>query len=145
MAAIIKVRDKEKLMGKIKNGADLLEEITEICKERKIQLGSIEAIGAVQKASLGFYNQAKREYEFVTINEPLEITNLTGNISIKDGAPFVHAHVTLADSSGKEYCGHLAPGTIVFVCEFIIETFDGSALKRGFDQNTGLSLWSIQE
>jgi uncharacterized protein len=145
MAAITKVRHKEIFMGKLMHGADLLEEITEICKERNIQLGRIEAIGAVQKASIGFYNQTKREYEFITINEPLEITNLTGNISIKDGTPFVHAHVTLADSSGKAYGGHLAPGTIVFACEFIMETFDGSALKRGFDQDTGLSLWSIQE
>ena len=129
----------------MKPGVDLLEEITKICQERNIHLGSIEAIGAVQKASIAFYNQTKRDYVIMTINEPLEMTSLTGNISIKDGKPFVHAHVTLADSTGNVYGGHLAPGTIVFACEFIIKTFDGLMLERRFDEDTGLSLWSLQE
>ncbi len=129
----------------MKHGVDLLKEITKICQERNIHLGSIEAIGAVQKASIAFYNQTKRDYVIMTINEPLEMTSLTGNISIKDGKPFVHAHVTLADSTGNVYGGHLAPGTIVFACEFIIKTFDGLMLERRFDEDTGLSLWSLQE
>jgi len=145
MAAIIQIRQKEKFMGTMKPGVDLLEEITKICQERNIHLGSIEAIGAVQKASIAFYNQTKRDYVIMTINEPLEMTSLTGNISIKDGKPFVHAHVTLADSTGNVYGGHLAPGTIVFACEFIIKTFDGLMLERRFDEDTGLSLWSLQE
>lgn len=145
MAMVKKVRPIEIFMGKLLHGADLLEEITAICKEKNIQLGSIEAIGAVQKAAIGFYDQTKREYQIISINEPLEITHLTGNISIKDGTPFVHAHVTLADASGRAYGGHLAVGTIVFACEFIIETFDGVTLKREFDRETGLSLWSTQE
>ncbi len=145
MAAIIQIRQKEKFMGTMKHGVDLLEEITKICQERSIHLGSIEAIGAVQKASIAFYNQTKRDYVPMTINEPLEMTSLTGNISIKDGNPFVHAHVTLADSKGNVYGGHLAPGTIVFACEFIIKTFDGLMLERRFDEDTGLSLWSLQE
>ncbi|MFA4916904.1 MAG: PPC domain-containing DNA-binding protein [Syntrophales bacterium] len=145
MAVVIKVKHKEKIMGRLRHGADLLGELSEICKKEKIQLGRLEAIGAVQKACIGFYNQEKREYQFITIDQPLEITNLTGNISIKDGNPIVHAHLTLSDSSGKAYGGHLAPGTIVFACECMIESFDGSLLERGFDQETGLPLWTVQE
>jgi uncharacterized protein len=145
MAVTRNVKYKEISMGKLRYGSDLLEEFTEICKKGNIRLGRVEAIGAVQKACIGFYNQKKREYEFITIDQPLEITNLTGNISLKNGSPFVHAHITLSDSSGKAYGGHLAPGTIVFACEWIIETFKGSALERNFDQETGLSLWSMQK
>jgi len=130
-------------MGKLRYGADLLEEITEICKEKNIRLGRIEAIGAVQKACIGFYHQSDRSYQFHTIDQPLEITNLTGNISIKDGGPFVHAHITLADATGQAYGGHLAPGTIVFACEWIIEAYDGTVFERRFDDETGLPLWAI--
>ncbi len=143
MAIVKKVQPKDKFMGKLRYGADLLEEITGICIEGNIRLGRIEAIGAVQKAILGYYNQGKRVYEFITIDQPLEITNLTGNISIKDGTPFVHAHITLSDASGQAYGGHLAPGTIVFACEWVIEAFDGLVLERDFDQETGLPLWAI--
>jgi len=145
MAVVKKVRHKETFIGKLRHGADLLEEITEICKMENIQLGRIEAIGAVRNACIGFYNQERHEYKFITIDQPLEITNLKGNISLKDGNPFVHAHITLSDSSGNAYGGHLAPGTIVFAGELMIEAFDGLLLERGFDQETGLSLWSIKE
>ena len=39
----------------------------------------------------------------------------------------------------------LAPGTIVFACEFILETFDGPILERDLDETTGLYLWAMRE
>ncbi len=145
MAVVKEVEHKQISMGKLRHGADLLEELTEICREGGIQLGRVEAIGAVEKACIGFYDHKKREYEFITLDQPLEILNLTGNISIKDGNPFVHAHVTLSDRSGQAYGGHLAPGTIVFACECIIESFEGPRFERAFDQETSLPLWTMKE
>ena len=145
MAVFKEVIKTHVLMGRLRHGGDLLDEITEVCGQRNIKLGRIEAIGAVRKACIGFYDQEKREYGYINIDEPLEITNLTGNISIKDNSPFVHAHVTLADSTGRAYGGHLVQGTIVFACECAIEVMEGPAFERGFDRETGLSLWSIKE
>ena len=145
MAVMKEVKLKELFMSKLKHGADLLEEITDICKEKNIQLGRVEAIGAVQKAVIGYYHQDKREYEYLNLDKHLEILNLTGNISIKDGNPMVHAHVTLADAESKAFGGHLAPGTIIFACECVIEAFDGVILKREFDEETGLPLWNIEK
>jgi len=140
-----KVKSRELFMGKLSYGCDLLEEITSVCQKENIQLGRIEALGAVKRAHLGFYDQQKREYRFLTLPQPLEITKLIGNVSLKDGNPFVHAHVTLADETGKTFGGHLAPGTVVFACEFIIESFDGPVFERGFDEETGLPLWTMSE
>ena len=99
----------------------------------------------MKKARLGYYNQQDQEYCFFDLNQALEITNLTGNISIKDGAPVVHAHVTFSDKDGHAYGGHLAPGTIVFACEVAIQVLDGQKFERGFDQETGLPLWKMNE
>lgn len=130
-------------MGKLNYGCDLLEELTAICKKEDIRLGRIEGLGAVQKACLGFYDQQKREYQFLTLSEPMEITKIVGNISLKDGNPFVHAHITLADEAGRAFGGHLAPGTVVFACEFIIESLDGPVFERNLDGKTGLPLWTM--
>ena len=143
MAVLNKVKSTEVLMGKLKHGADLLEEITDICRDHNITLGRIEAFGAVKKARLGFYNQNTREYQDFILDCPLEITKLTGNISLKEGNPIVHAHLTLADEKGSAYGGHLMPGTIIFACEIILQIFDGVSFERKFDQETGLPLWSI--
>jgi predicted DNA-binding protein with PD1-like motif len=144
MGIVKKVENNEIFMGRLRHGADLLEEITGICKEKDIKVGRIEAIGAVQKARIGYYEQEKREYEFVVLDQPLEILGLKGNVSVKDGAPMVHAHIILADSAGRAYGGHLAPGTIIFACECLIESFAGLALERSFDEETGLPLWSME-
>jgi len=145
MAIIRKVKSSRFFMGKLDHGSDLLEEITAICQKEDIRLGRIEALGAVKRACLGFYDQQSREYQFLELNEPLEITNLVGNVSLKDGNPIVHAHITLADESGKAYGGHLAPGTIVFACELSLECFDGPFFERNFDHETGLPLWTMSD
>jgi len=135
------VESKKIYMGGLDHGSDLLEELTAFCVDKGVQLGRVEAIGAVQKARVGFYDQTAREYEYVDLDMPAEITNLTGNISMKDGKPFVHAHITLYDDDGGSHGGHLAEGTIVFACEFVIEQFSGPTLDRSFDETTGLTLW----
>lgn len=129
------------LMGRLSYGADLLQELTALCREEGVTLGRVEAIGAVQKARVGFYNQQAREYEYIEIDQPLEILNLVGNLSLKDGEPMVHAHITLSDREGKAHGGHLAPGTIVFAGEYVIQLLDGAPFVRGLDEETGLPLW----
>jgi len=129
------------LVGRLSHGADLLEELTRLCSDNRISFGRVEAIGAVQRARVGFYTQSEREYEFTSIDRPLEILNLTGNVSLKDGVPMVHAHITLEDRDGRVYGGHLAPGTVVFACEYMLQRIGGAAYVRDFDEETGLALW----
>jgi predicted DNA-binding protein with PD1-like motif len=136
---------KERIIGRIGHGADLLEALTGLCRTRDIRLGWFQGLGAVKKGALSFYDQQTHEYRVVEMNEPLEITQLTGNISVKDGVPFVHCHVTFADEAGRAFGGHLAAGTVVFACEIMIEALDGPVLERVFDETTGLSLWRMPE
>lgn len=143
MAKMEKYSPGRVVMGRLDHGADLLEEITEICRKEGIRMGRVEAIGAVSGARLGFYDQKTREYQFFTIDQPLEILKLAGNISIKDGDPMVHAHVVLGDKDGKAFGGHLAPGTTVFACECIIGVLEGPVLERKSDRETGLPLWGM--
>ncbi len=144
MAVMEHYRTVRVLLGRLDHGADLLEEITGICRRENIRMGAVEAIGAVSRARLGFYNQDTREYEYFTLEEALEILSLAGNISMKDGEPMVHAHVVLADKNGKASGGHLAPGTTVFACECRIEVLEGRVLERKPDEKTGLPLWKMQ-
>jgi len=132
-------------MGTLKHGSDLLEELTQLCVRENITLGRLQAIGAVQKANIGFYDQKEREYRFRTLNQPQEITNLLGNISLKDDKPFIHAHITLADEEGNAFGGHLASGTIVYACEFVFEIFEGAVFIRSFDEATELALWHFAD
>ena len=136
------VQPGRRWIGRLPHGVDLLDALTEVCRRRGVRLGRIEAIGAVQRARMSFYDQTKQKYVEHSWAQPMEILLLVGNVSMKDGRPFVHAHLTLADARGRAFGGHLAQGTIVFACEFILEEFRGASLARQPDTETGLSLWS---
>ena len=131
----------KEVMERLPHGSDLLEAITTLARLEKIRAGSVSAIGAVQRARIGFYDQKARQYREWDIEEPMEICSCLGNVSLKEGEIFVHAHVTLADSDGRVVGGHLCPGTIVFAAECRITELAGEAPSRSFDETTGLSLW----
>lgn len=143
MACFRKVRPSKVVMGKCDHGGDLLEEIASLCENEEIRLGRIEGIGAVAKARLGFYDQDLRKYLYHSFDKPLEIASLTGNISMREGKPFPHVHVTLSDEEGNAFGGHLAPGTIVFACEVVIQVFESPDFVREHDEETGLPLWKL--
>lgn len=130
-------------MGRLPTDSDLIDAVSEICAKENIELGRFEAIGAVRKARIGYYDQHQQKYFFHEMDRPLEITKLTGNVSMRDGAPTLHAHITLADSDGRAFGGHVAQGTIIYACEFILEVYEGPAFLRSQDETTGLPLWEI--
>jgi hypothetical protein len=133
---------KRTIVGQIQRGADLYNSITRVLEENSITLGRVTGIGAVQNARIAYYDQKALKYFEIELTEPMEIVSLYGNVSLRDGKPFLHAHVVLADEKGNGRGGHLLPGgTPVFACEVTIEEFQGPELVRSFDKETGLSLW----
>ena len=134
-------RSGRKWLARLPFEADLLQVLEDFAAEESIKVGHVGVIGAVKKAVLGFYDQHNREYRSMVLNEPLEILYCTGNLSIKDGAPKAHLHITLAREDGPALGGHLMPGTIVFAGEAVIEELIGPELVRGYDRQTGLPLW----
>ena len=132
---------KEIIMGRILKDEPLLEKIQDIVKEKDINLGLIKGIGALQNLNFSYYVQKEKRYVTKSINNPVEVLNLTGNISIKDGKPFIHCHITVADENGNAFGGHLAEKSKVFAFEYTIFILDGEEKVRKFDRETGLSLW----
>ena len=134
---------KRTFVGRIPHGSDLLNSLTDFVKEKGIKPGRLQMIGAVQRAVAGFYDSEAEKYENFVFEKPMEVLSFTGNVSLKDGQPFIHAHITLGDEKGQSFGGHLMEGTTVFAAEFIIQEFEGEDLERKFDKTTGLALWDI--
>lgn len=134
---------KGTFVGRIPYGADLLNSLTEFVSEKGIKLGKLQMIGAVKKAVVGFYDSKKEKYKKVVFEKPMEVLCLTGNVSLKDGQPFIHAHITLGDEEGRSFGGHLMEGTVVFAAEYVIDELEGEYIERKFDNVTKLALWEI--
>jgi predicted DNA-binding protein with PD1-like motif len=123
--------------------SDLIEFLTAFAKNNGIVAASFTAIGALKYAKLGFYDQEKHEYLEMPFSDPQEIACCIGNISIKEGEPFVHAHAVLADRNGDTRGGHLLEGRVFAAEVHITELLGEKQLVRKKDEITGLALWDL--
>lgn len=144
MQLVHRLREAERFFLRVSFGADLLEDLTQFCAARNIRLAQFSGLGAVRRARIAYYDQSQKRYYERAFSEPMEIVSLIGNVSIKDGKPFVHAHIVLATGDGRTYGGHLCKGTEVFAAECFIETFHANDLVREPDAQTGLNLWTSE-
>ena len=133
---------KRSLIIRAEQNSELLQFINKIAEEAKITTATFTAIGALKYAKIGFYDQEKHEYQQITLDSPHEIASCLGNISIKDGKPFIHAHVVLANEAGSVKAGHLLEG-VIFASEIHLYELKGPKLERNYDEATGLSLWNL--
>jgi len=123
---------------------DLLEIIASASRQTKISNGFFSLVGTLKKAKIGFYRDGK--YEPIEIAEPLEIVSCVGNVSVKDKASIVHAHIAVSDEKGQTFGGHVLPGCLISVTgELMLVEAVGMRLEKKFDEKTKLNLWSFEE
>lgn len=128
------------LIARLDHGVDIISQIADLAKNEKIGAAVFSAIGALMQADLAYYDQASREYRKIAIDKPVELVSCSGNISIRDSQPFVHAHASIADSEGCVWGGHLIGGK-AFAAEICVQELFGEPLIRKYDPITGLYLW----
>ena len=128
-------------VGRLATGSDLVEEIERVCAEQGILAAHVTVVGAATRAAFAYYDQEKQGYDEMHSVAHHEIAGFIGNISLRDGTPFLHAHCSFGDASGGAVTGHLVRGTVVFVAEVTITEWTGISLVRTHDEATGLALW----
>ncbi len=138
----VKLNFGRAFLVRAEHDSDMIKFIADFAKKQEITTATFTAIGALKSAKLGFYDQQKHEYSESTLSAPQEIASCVGNISIKEGEPFVHAHVVLGDENGNVKAGHLLEGK-VFAAEIHLFELLGEKIERENDAVTGLSLWDI--
>jgi predicted DNA-binding protein with PD1-like motif len=134
-------RPSRVFFGRLATGSDLVVEIERQCAEQGILAAEVSVIGAVRRARYAYYEQSEHRYLELGSETHHEITGFVGNISQRDGRPFLHAHATFADVDGATVGGHLLRGIEVFAAEVVIREVEGVSLVRMPDEETGLALW----
>ena len=129
----------------IANHAELVSAITDFVKSQKITAGNITGIGAVNSATLRFFNPQTKQYVDREFEMQMEIANLTGNISTMDGKEYVHLHVTLGNDQYQALAGHLLKADINGAGEFFVETVPGGKIERTFSKEVGLNFYDFEK
>lgn len=143
----MQIQEKPYLTGRtflfsIHKGEDLLLTIQQFCHHHQVRCGLINAIGAVERATVSVYDQKAKKYNKINLEKELEILSLCGNVSLFDDKPMVHAHVMFADAEAKAFGGHLVAGTRVFSAEVFMQELTGDPKVRKLEKATQLPLWA---
>lgn len=129
-------------VGRLPFRGDLLLSIEDFARRENIRAARVEVIGAVERAVVAFYDQQAREYITLKFEESLEILSCIGNLSMREGKPRAHMHITFGSREEQLKGGHLREGTVVFAGEFFVQEIIGPELVREHDEDTGLPLWN---
>ncbi len=118
---------------------DIISILQEFAETHDIRAAAIQGIGAFASCTLRFYDLKKKTYFDRDFTDDHEVTSLSGNISLLDGKPFIHAHATISDREFRAFGGHVKSATAGATLEVIIMPLDGT-LTRAFDKDIGLNL-----
>ena len=127
----------------VDNHQEIMEALTHFCREKKIRCGEVTGIGAISEATFRFLDPATKNYVDKTFAEQMEITNLTGNISQKDGNVYLHVHLTCSRRDYTCVGGHLLNARIKGACELFVTDFGLTSAGRKFEPETGLNLYEF--
>lgn len=123
-------------------GEEILSNLQKLCEEESIRLGRVEAIGATDQAVIGVFDLEKKEYYPEQIQEFMEITGLSGNITEMEGKPYIHLHATLADQHHRIHGGHVIQMRVGATCEMFVTVLDGQ-VTRSRNEDLGINLWTF--
>ena len=121
----------------IEKNEKVMDTLTRFCIDKGISNAKLSGIGAVKETEIGAYDTIKKEYIRKEYSDILELVSFEGNITLKDGSPFPHAHVVLSDLNMSTVGGHLFETTVAAVGEFFLMEFDNDAYRE-LNEDVGL-------
>ena len=104
----------------------------------------LNGIGALENPEMGYYSLEDKSYYRKTFKGEYELTSLIGNITLKEGKPFSHTHITFSDTEFRVFGGHLFNANITAAGEFIMQ-FGSAEINREMNAEIGLPLWCLEE
>src|SRR3954453_21733209 len=114
--------------------------LTRFANEEKITAASVTAIGAFEKATVGWFDFAAKSYEKIEVNEQCEVLSALGDVAVgDDGKASLHIHVVLGLSDGSTRGGHLLKGTVHPTLEVVL-TETPARLRRRKRPDLGIAL-----
>jgi predicted DNA-binding protein with PD1-like motif len=94
-------------------GEEAKQSLLALAKKEKIEAGSFVALGAFEKATIGYFDWQTKKYQPIAVDEQGEVITLVGDIVPDEkGKPSLHGHAVLGRADGSTRGGHLIEGRV---------------------------------
>jgi predicted DNA-binding protein with PD1-like motif len=104
-----------------------------------VQSAHLTAVGGLHDARLSWYDESKKAYRVIPIDQQSEVDSLVGDIALLNGKPSVHMHCVVSFEDGTTRGGHVLGGHVSPLLEVWV-TVDSTPLLKKHDEKTGLNL-----
>src|SRR5712672_3863845 len=120
-------------------GDEAFSGLLEFAEQYHITSAHFTAIGAVNGATLGWFDPQRKMYKRIPINGQHEVIGMSGDIALYQGKPVVHTHMVVGSPDGTARAGHVLAAYVSPTLEVMV-TVDPVAMQKRFDPDTDLTL-----
>ncbi len=126
-------------------GEEAFRTITRFADREKIAGASLTALGAFERATVGWFDLEAKSYRKIPVDAQSEVLSAIGDIAMADdGKPSLHLHVVLGLSDGSTCGGHLIEALVRPTLEVtLIET--PARLRRTKRAELGIALIDLAQ
>jgi len=120
-------------------GDEAFSGLLEFAERYHVKSAHFTAIGALNGATLGWFDPQRKMYKKIPINGQHEVIGMSGDIALYQGKPVVHTHMVVGNRDGATQGGHVLEAYISPTLEVMV-TVDPVTMQKRLDPETDLTL-----
>jgi predicted DNA-binding protein with PD1-like motif len=120
-------------------GDEAFSGLLEFAQKYHVTSAHFTAIGAVNGATLGWFDPERKMYKKIPITGQREVIGMSGDIALYQGKPVVHTHMLVGAADGTTQGGHVLAAFVSPTLEVMV-TVDPVTMQKRFDPDTDLTL-----
>lgn len=94
-------------------GEDPIKVLGEFAAAENVPAASLTALGAFERATLGWFDLAQRTYRPIEVHQQCEVLSVLGDIALDEhDRPSVHIHAVVGLGDGTTRGGHLLKAAV---------------------------------
>ena len=121
------------------HGDEAFSGLLEFAENYHVTSAHFTAIGALNGATLGWFDPQRKMYKKIPIEGQHEVIGMSGDIALYQGKPVVHTHMVVANTDGTTRAGHVLAAYVSPTLEVMV-TVDPVTMQKRFDPATDLTL-----
>jgi uncharacterized protein len=127
-------------------GEEAFSALSDFAARRQLSAAQVTAVGAFERATVGWFDRAVKNYQRIEIAQQCEVLSLVGDIALGPGSgqPQPHLHTVLGLADGTTRGGHLLEGRVWPTLEVSIREAPAE-LRKTHRPEAGLALIDLDE
>ncbi len=125
-------------------GDEAVSVLTQFARAERLEAAQITAVGAFERATVGWFDREARDYRRIVVDEQCELLSLVGDVAEGQDGPIVHVHAVLGLSDGTTRGGHLLEGRVFPTLEAIV-TETPAELRKIMRPDIGIALIDLDQ